>query len=184
MQLRTFRLPLLGLAVVSLIAGFILMNNDPNGSKTSIIPGTEQYVPQLTAFTDNPPVYTDDFDAANDTTALKARGYKPYYRGNGPQGSTATWFQGNSGVFPAFNGPATGYVAANYNVVTGTNNIDSWLVFPRLGTGIIAGDSLYFRSRAPLNSTFPDSIRVMYSAGDSIPEGSWTELGRFKVNTA
>ncbi|MBK6877988.1 MAG: hypothetical protein IPG99_16460 [Ignavibacteria bacterium] len=31
-------------------------------------------------------------------------------------------------MFNAFNGPSTGYVGANYQVVTGTNNIDSWLV--------------------------------------------------------
>jgi len=172
-------------AVVSLLAGFYLLSNDPNGSKTSVSTGPVTVnMEQPGPFTDNPPVYTDDFDGANDTNALKARGYKPYYRGTGPQGLTATWFQGNSSVFPAFNGPPTGYVAANYNVVTGTNNIDSWLVFPRIVGGLLSGDSLYFRSRSPTGSIYPDSIRVMYSANDSVPEGTWTELGRFKVNTA
>ena len=58
------------------------------------------------------------------------------------------------------------------------------LVLPRLTGGITAGDSLYFYSRAPLASTYPDSIRVMYSVSDSVPEGTWVECGRFKVNTA
>lgn len=78
--------------------------------------------------TDGTPYYTDNFDGANDTTSLKTRGYFVWYRGAGPQGLTATWFQGNDVVFSAFNGPTTGYVAANYNVVTSANNIDSWLI--------------------------------------------------------
>jgi len=128
------------------------------------------------------PYYTDNFDGANDTTALKSRGYKVYYRGGGVQGAAATWFQGNSGVFPAFNGPITGYVGANFQVVSGTNNIDSWLVLPK--NNVAVNDSIFFYSQAPSGSTFPDSVRVMYSAvSDSTPEaGSWVELGRFKVN--
>ncbi|MBN1634553.1 MAG: choice-of-anchor J domain-containing protein [Ignavibacteria bacterium] len=169
--------------VLGLLIGFIL--EDPFGSRTPATNQTEVIQQSSNTFyTDGTPVYTDDFDGANDTTALKARGYLPYYRGTGPQGSTATWFQGNASVFPAFNGPTSGYVAANYNVVTGANNIDSWLVLPRLSSGgIQAGDTLYFYSRGPTGSTYPDSIRVMYSVGDSVPEGTWTELGRFKANT-
>ncbi len=132
--------------------------------------------------TDSAPYFTDNFDGANDTTALKSRGYFVWYRGTGAQGLAATWFQGNAN-FAAYNGPSTGYVAANFNVVTGTNNIDSWLITP--SSNVSAGDSIVFFSRSPLNSTWPDSIRVMYSpAGSTTPEGSWIELGRFKVNTA
>ncbi|MBN1633835.1 MAG: choice-of-anchor J domain-containing protein [Ignavibacteria bacterium] len=167
--------------VFGLLLGFVL--EDPYGSKTKVTNETNAVQNSNTIYTDGTPVYTDNFDGANDTTALKSRGYKPYYRGNGPQGSTATWFQGNASVFPAFNGPTSGYVAANYNVVTGANNIDSWLVLPRIAGGILAGDSLYFYSRGPTGSTYPDSFRVMYSVADSVPEGTWTELGRFKANT-
>ena len=66
-------------------------------------------------------------NGANDTTSLHSRGYVTYYRGTGPQGTAATWFQGNQTVFKAFNGPLNGYVAANYQVVTGMNDIDSWV---------------------------------------------------------
>ncbi len=129
------------------------------------------------------PYYTDNFDGLNDTTSLKARGYKVYYRGTGPQGVLATWIQGVPTNFVSYNGPTDGYVAGHYNSVTGTNNIDNWLVLPKKTTS--AGDSLVFYSRSPTGSTFPDSLRVMYSAvGDSIPEGSWTELGRFKGETS
>jgi hypothetical protein len=128
-----------------------------------------------------PPVgnkFVDSLNGANDTTALKSRGYLVYYRGTGPQGTTATWFQGNETVFPAFNGPPTGYVAANFNAVTGMNDIDSWLVLPALN--IVAGDTISFWEQGAAGS-WPDSMRVMYSAsGDSTPEGSWVELGRFK----
>lgn len=77
------------------------------------------------------PYYTDNFDGSNDTTSLKARGYKVYYRGTGTQGA-ATWFQGSESYFPAFNGPVTGYVAAHYSTATNTNNIDNWLVLPKI----------------------------------------------------
>ncbi|MBK6505362.1 MAG: choice-of-anchor J domain-containing protein [Ignavibacteria bacterium] len=126
--------------------------------------------------------YSDSFNAANDTTSLKNRGYKVFYRGTGPQGLTAAWFQGSSIVFPAFNGSSSGYVAANFNAVTSQNNIDNWLILP--SKNIVKGDSLFFFSRSILDSRFPDSIRVMFSqTGDSVPEALWTEAGRFKVNT-
>ncbi|MCB0726339.1 MAG: choice-of-anchor J domain-containing protein [Ignavibacteriae bacterium] len=130
------------------------------------------------------PYYTDNFDGANDTTSLKARGYLVYYRGGGVQGLTATWYQGSTAVFNAFNGPATGYVAANYNVVTGSNNIDSWMVLPK--NNVASGDSLVFYARSATGSIYPDSITVMYSAvGDSIPEAvTWTQLGKFKSTTS
>jgi hypothetical protein len=171
-------------AVGLFIAGFVYMNSDPNGSRTVANNDNVQFQNPVVPPSFSPPIFTDHLDGANDTTALKARGYKVWYRGSGPQGVTATWFQGNITVFSAFEGPATGYVAANYNAVTGTNNIDSWLVLPYISGGLQTGDSLYFYSRSPTASTYPDSIRVMVSASDSVPEGSWTELGRFKVTTS
>lgn len=164
--------------------GFMSIGSDHNGSKSPLPENPGTVVQTVSQNGDLPVIYTDDMDGANDTNALKLRGYKVWYRGGGTQGAQATWFQGNNSVFPAFNGPATGYTAANYAVVNGTNNIDSWMVLPRISGGLIAGDSLYFYSRAPNASTYPDSIRVMFSANDSVPEGTWTELGRFKVNTA
>lgn len=159
--------------------GFFFVDDLPL-TKSSLTEQIDQIQPPEVTY--NSPTYTDNFDAANDTNALKTRGYKVYYRGSGPQGAAATWFQGNSTVFSAYNGPSTGYVAANYQVVNGTNNIDSWLVLPRVTGGVDAGDTLYFWSRSPTGSTWPDSIRVMYSLSDSVPEGTWTELGRFKTN--
>lgn len=171
-----------GVVALGMFLGF--SNNDnPHGSKTPELllkqsnhDGNISNSPASTAAI----TFVDSLNGLNDTTSLKARGYKVYYRGAGPQGLTATWFQGNSANWPAFNGPATGYVSANYNVVTATNNIDSWLVLPRLN--ISAGDSLMFWERTVAANPFPDSMRIMYSAaGDSTPEaGSWVELGRFR----
>ncbi len=164
-------------------------NNDPRGSKTTVnspIVSTRHTV-QVSPFTTT--LFSDDFDGANDTTSLKARGYSVWYRGSGPQGLTATWYQGvdvaGGGPFDSYNGPTTGYVAANFNVVTGTNNIDSWLVLPYVTGGLIAGDSLAFYQRSPDGSIYPDSLTVSYSAaGDSIPEGTWVLVGKFKGSTS
>ncbi|HMS33831.1 MAG TPA: choice-of-anchor J domain-containing protein [Ignavibacteria bacterium] len=183
---------------IGVMLGFTSLNDNPkrsNTPETSRTPVTKKIDLKNSANVENDnnggggnqiyglPYYTDNFDGANDTTSLKSRGYKVYYRGTGVQGTTATWYQGTTAVFNSFNGPATGYVAANYNVVTGTNNIDSWLVLPK--KTVAAADSIAFYSRSPLADTYVDSIRVMYSAaGDSVPEAAWTELGRFQVNVA
>ncbi|MCX6161262.1 MAG: choice-of-anchor J domain-containing protein, partial [Ignavibacteriae bacterium] len=166
--------------LVSVLVGLTI--EDPWGSKTQTKDNQINVItPVHVSY--GTPIFTDNFNTGNDTTSLKARGYKPYYRGTGAQGTIATWYQGQIAVFNAFNGPDTGYVAANYSVVTGANNIDSWLVLPRVAGGLLATDSLFFYERSATGSTYPDSVRVMYSANDSIPEGSWTELGRFKTNT-
>jgi hypothetical protein len=127
------------------------------------------------------PYYIDNFNGANDTTSLKNRGYKIYYRGTGPQGTAPIWFQGNPAVFSSFNGPDTGYVGSNFQSVTSANTIDNWLVLPALT--VVAGDSLIFYERSPTNNSFPDSIAVMFSAiGDSVPEAaSWQMLGYFRT---
>jgi hypothetical protein len=170
-----------------LFLGFTNSDNPKNGSKT--FNGSEQIVKnseQVSTDNNNNPVttngaiyYSDDFDGANDTTSLKARDYLVYYRGTGAQGVAATWFQGNSTVFNAFNGPSTGYVAANYQVVGGLNNIDSWLVLPDLT--VFAGDIIRFQCRSVTSNPFPDSVRVMYNdQGGTTPESAgWVELGRF-----
>mgnify|MGYP003468828034 FL=1 len=129
------------------------------------------------------PYYTDNFDGLNDTNSLMTRGYKIYYRGTGLQNtSVPVWFQGNPVVFNSFNGPANGYLAGIYQVATGTNNIDNWLILP--SNDVSLNDSIHFYQRSQFDPNFPDSVRVMYSpAGDSVPESlSWVELGRFRAN--
>ena len=128
-------------------------------------------------------IFSDNMDGDNSVAGLTARGYTTYYRSGGAPGSTAVWFQGNPTVFTAYNGVDTSWVAANYNAVTGINNIDNWLVLPVVNVG--TGDSLSFWSHAPAGSTFPDSLRIMYNpTGATLPEDiNWVELGNMVVNT-
>lgn len=175
--MKTLHLMLFMTAMSLFIWGFASIDN--HGSKTKSTYSGGEPIPSVTPQT---AIYTDNFDGANDTTSLKARGYKVYRRG-GPPGTAAIWFQGNPTVFSAFNGPSSGYVASNFQTTSGANPIDNWLVLPWQSGGYMANDSIRFYSRSPLGSIWPDSIRVMYSLSDSVPEGTWIELGRFQVNT-
>jgi Secretion system C-terminal sorting domain len=172
-------LPIMGLILTAaFVIGMVTL--DPNGSRS---PNVEtSFQEPVISQTDMLEKYIDNFDGANDSNSLKARGYK-LRRGAlcGPPGSNNGWFQGNSTVFPAYNGPSTGYVAANYNTVSGANTIDLWLISPVIDAG--AGDSIIFYERGPTSSTFPDSIRVHWAAnGDTnASTGSWVELGKFKA---
>jgi len=128
------------------------------------------------------PYYTDHFDGANDTASLKSRGYKVYRNGTfSGTPSTNFWFTGNTGVFAPQTG--AGYLGSDFQSAGEAGNIDNWLVLPQ--KNILTGDSLFFGSRSPIGSTYPDSIRVLYSAsGDSTTSGTFTELSRFKTTTA
>jgi len=175
---------------LGILLGFA--NNDtpkPIAKKFSKVTSQKNHNTQSQTDIGNPlvitgvPYYTDNFDGANDTNSLKARGYLVYK--NGTSTGTvpvATWFQGNPDVFPSFNGPDSGYVAANYQIAGTSGDIDSWLVTPRMNT--LTGDTICFYARSFDGNPFPDSIRVMYSpVGDSTPDAaSWVELGRFLAN--
>ena len=170
------------LAVFAIGVFFLgLIWSDPFNSKTSGTTETDAIQPTV-PYTNAIVKYVDSLNGANDTVALRTRGYIPK-RGpaGGPAGTSPNWFQGNSTVFAAFNGPATGYVAANFNNVTGSNPIDLWLISPVVNGA--SGDTLSFYERGPTGSTFPDSIRVYWASnGDTVPgSGSWVELGRFKT---
>mgnify|MGYP001770727008 CR=1 FL=1 len=117
-----------------------MTKGDVSGSSRGVLP---------TVITGSP-YYTDDFDGANDTTALKARGYKVYYRWSSPPGTVALWFQGNPSVFPALNGPPNGYVGSIHETIANNGDIDNWLVLP--AKNVQAGDTLYFSSRSPAGS--------------------------------
>jgi hypothetical protein len=116
-----------------------------------------------------------------DTTALKARLFKFYYRSQ-PLGLTR-WFPGNTTVFTAKEG--TGYIGANFNNTANVGTIDTWLVTPK--KVILAGDSIRFWQRSPDGSTWPDYLMIMYNpAGDSLPTAaSWTTMvAAYQTSTA
>lgn len=94
-----------------------------------------------------------------------------------PLGST-NWFQGNSGVFPAQAGPATGYIGANFNNTTGANTISNWLITPVMQFG--NGAELRFWARAAASgSQFPDRLEIRTSTGGSSNGGTATSTGDF-----
>ncbi len=132
--------------------------------------------------------FVDSLNGANDTVALRTRGYIPK-RGpaGGPAGTKPNWYQGQTGGsanWVSFNGPTNGYVGNDFNFTTGTNTVDLWLILP--AQNVAAGDTLSFYERSGLNNTFPDSMRVFYAAnGDTVPgSGSFVELGRFLNTTS
>jgi hypothetical protein len=174
-------IPLIGVITMGIL--FMgLFFSDPNGSRSNIT--ENDALNPVVIQTNSVEKYVDAFDGANDSTSLKNRGYK-IRRGAlmGPPGTNNGWFQGNATVFPAFNGPTTGYVAANFNTVSGANTIDLWLISPIINA--VAGDTISFYERSPAASGFPDSIRVHWAsnADTMASTGSWVELGKFKTTT-
>jgi hypothetical protein len=167
------------IAIMAIAAFFIGMyTQDPTSSRTPNIQPLNVHdpiVPQTNAVVK----YVDSLNGANDTVALRSRGYIPK-RGPlaGPPGTLPNWFQGNPTNWNAFNGPTSGYVSANFNCVT-SGTQDLWLILPPVNTA--AGDTISFYERSVAGNTFPDSTRVYYAAnGDTVPgSGSFVELGKF-----
>jgi hypothetical protein len=182
-HMNNSKLEILVLSVVVIIFFIVLLGFDFGNYGEGNVNGiSETHYAGNLQMTNSAAIYLDNMNGANDTSALKSRGYKVYNRGTSPQGVTATWFQGNPALFNAYEGPTTGYVACNFRIASYLSTIDSWLVTPKMS--VFTGDTLSFYSRSKDNSPYPDSFRVMYSpSGDSVPEAEWTELGRFKVST-
>jgi len=86
-----------------------------------------------------------------------------------PLGSDG-WFQGNDTVFPAFDGPPTAYIAANFFNTSGVGTISNWLLTPQVR--LESGSTLTFYTRAPAMSMFPDRLQVRMSTN-----GASTNVG-------
>jgi hypothetical protein len=74
---------------------------------------------------------------------------------------TNRWFPGDPLVFPAHEGPANSYVAANQNATTGANTISNWLIAPR--RTMRAGDVFKFWTRTASGSSKADRLQVRIS---------------------
>ena len=96
-----------------------------------------------------------------------------------PIGSTPSWFQGNSAVFPSQAGAPSSYIGANFNNTTGTNTISNWLILPN--RTMTNGDVYKFWTRTPTANPFPDRLQVRLSTnGASTNVGAGpTGLGDF-----
>jgi len=88
-------------------------------------------------------------------------------------------FQGNPGVFPAFDGEPTAYLGANFNTTLGSV-IDLYIMSPELT--LKNGDIISFYTRTSEGSTFPDRLEVRLDPDGtgtdptSSDNGSYTEL--------
>ena len=89
------------------------------------------------------------------------------------------WFQGNDGVFPAFDGLSDAYIAANFYCGGGLATISNWLLTPEVD--LQDGDTLTFYTRTVELSAFPDRLQVRMSTnGSSINVGTTsTDVGDF-----
>lgn len=97
---------------------------------------------------------SENFD---DVSTLAASGWV-MVNNSTPAGSTG-WFQGNSGVFPAYAGPPESYIAANFNNAGFGGNISNWLLTPVVP--IAVGDTIRFATRSA--GFFPDRLEVRLS---------------------
>lgn len=117
-------------------------------------------------------LFEDLFNGSNEIADLEARGWVVINQDGG--GTTAAWFTPTGTVFPAFEGPAAGYVASNYQGANGFY-IDHWLVSPLIGVSI--GDTLSFYHRSTDANPFDDSLYVKVS-----PTGG-SNISDFTIST-
>jgi len=97
---------------------------------------------------------------------------------------SGTYFQGNDGVFAAFEGGPTEYIGVNFNSTegtSGTETISNWMFLPQLN--LENDDILTFYTQTILGSAFPDrlEVRIDPTGADVLPTtptdvGSYTEL--------
>ena len=143
-------------------------------SKTS---GTSKGEPIKIDRIESTVIFQDDFNGDNTETGLNNRGWITL---NVDGGGLTSWFQGNTTVFSAYEGPANGYVGQNFQGANGFL-IDQWLISPPVTVN--AGDTLSFWHRSPDNTIYDDSIYVRYSTTAGTTPGDFdVTWGRYKVS--
>ena len=86
-----------------------------------------------------------------------------------------SWFQGNAGIFPAANGPANAYIAANFlSADGGVGTVDNWLITPVITLSGLT--SLQFSTRADNIPGFNDALEVRFSSGAGTALGGFSDL--------
>lgn len=122
-------------------------------------------------------IFQDNFNGDNTETGLNNRGWITL---NVDGGGSTSWFQGNTNVFNAYEGPADGYVGQNFQGANGFL-IDQWLISPPINVNV--GDTLSFWHRSPDNTIYDDSIYVRYSTTAGTNPGDFdVTWGRYKVS--
>ena len=125
-------------------------------------------------------LFTDDMNGDNTLTGIQARGW--IFDDVDGVGTT-TVFQGNDVVFPAYEGPTTGYLGENFNgAFNGGLLIDQWLISPEVT--VSAGDTLKFWYRSPDASIYPDPLEVWVSTtGGTVHTAFDVQLASFMSST-
>jgi len=120
----------------------------------------------LAAVSNCPAELIENFDSISSLTGL---GW--VFTNNSTPPGTSGWFQGNSSVFPAFQGDANTYIAANFLAAAPGGNISLWLITPQLR--ITNGDVISFYTRTETNAFPGDRLELRLStAGASTNTGS------------
>ncbi|MET3133025.1 hypothetical protein AAKU55_003307 [Oxalobacteraceae bacterium GrIS 1.11] len=114
-----------------------------------------------------PPVLTQGFD---DVAAL---GGWLFINQSSPAGQS--WFQGNSGIFPAYAGAGDSYIGANFlSVQNGVGTLDNWLITPEL---TLSGPTqLTFYTRSAATPGYRDTLEVRFGTGSDTASFSQTLL--------
>lgn len=96
---------------------------------------------------------------------------------------TTSWFQGNSGVFPANNGLPSEYLGGNYNAcgVGGPEVISLWLLSPEVDLSSVGLFSFY--TRTVTASSYPDRLQVRLSTAGASSDvgGTSSSVGDFST---
>lgn len=119
-------------------------------------------------------IFEDNFNGNNSISGLQARGWTVFNVDGG--GTSSAWFQGNSSVFKAMEGPDTGYVAGNFNGRNSSGTIDQWLISPSFN--LSPGDSLHFWARTA-SGFFNDSISVYFTTASNPTTADFTPIVGF-----
>jgi hypothetical protein len=160
---------LLTFFVFVLLTGYNLAQND------GVRPGTGKSEANISINNGNEAICFEDNMDLGDSASLASRGWILL---NVDGGGTISWFQGNTAVFPQFEG--AGYSGQNYNGANGFY-IDQWTISPLIE--VSAGDTISFYHRAPDANSFDDSIYVRLSTtGGTTPGDFDVNYGRFLVS--
>ena len=98
-----------------------------------------------------------------------------WYYANLTNPGSLPWFQGNTGIFDAADGPADSYVAANFTAAGAANSIDAWLLTPLMTVTTGVADLTFSTKTA--GGLGGDSIEVLVSSGDTFDLNSYVSLG-------
>ena len=98
-----------------------------------------------------------------------------------PIGTTG-WFQGNPGIFEAYSGADTSYIAANYLNADAGGAISNWLISPVVELSSSSVLSFWTRSTDLAGEDYHDSLEVRVSKKDSTDVGSsFDSVGDFST---